>query len=154
MSTRSFVRALGGFAVALALLGAGCGGSDGGSPSAEPTKVDAAQTYRDQLADIVSGPDDARGSYHDAPAGELTTVASARQLARASRAAAREIEELKPAAGLNDLHEDLAEKYRQWAAALDREVDRKPVSTARIGDVVRDYGKAADGVYEQILIAP
>jgi len=90
----------------LALLGAGCGGSDDGSPSAgsQTTKVavvESSQTYRDQLANIVWQPDDARRNFHDAPPGELT-LASARQLARASRAAAREIDELKPAAGLND----------------------------------------------------
>jgi hypothetical protein len=159
MSKRRLVRAVWGVAAALALLGAGCGGSDDTSPSAESQTtnaavVDSSQTYRDQLADIVSRPDAARRNYHDAPPGELTTLASARQLARASRAAAREIEELTPAAGLNDLNGDLAEKYRRWAAALDREVVRRPVSTARIGDVVREYGKAADDVYEQILIAP
>jgi hypothetical protein len=158
MSTRRLVRALWGIAAALALLGAGCGGSDDGSSSAESqsTKaavVESSQTYRDQLANIVWGPDDARRNFHDAPTGELT-LASARQLARASRAAAREIEGLTPAAGLNDLNGDLAEKYRRWAAALDREVVRRPISTARLGDVVREYGKAADVVYEEILIAP
>jgi hypothetical protein len=142
----------------LALLGAGCGGSDDGSPSAESqaTKVavvESSQSYRDQLAGIVSGPDDARRNFHDAPLGE-PTLAAARQLARTSRAAAREVEELTPAAGLNDLNGDLGKKYRRWAAALDRELVRKPVSTGRLGDVVREYGKAADIVYEQILIAP
>ena len=159
MSTRPLVRALWGVAAALALLGAGCGGSDDASPSAESQTTKAAvvgssQTYRDQVADIVSRPDEARRNYYDAPPGELTTLASARELARASRAAAQEIEELTPAAGLDDLNGDLAEKYRRWAAALDREVLRRPVSTARVGDVVRDYGKAADHVFEQILIAP
>ena len=62
------------------------------------------------------------------------------------------IESLTPAAGLNDLNRDLAARYRLWAAALEREVHRKPVSTARIDDVVRENGKAADAVYEQILI--
>ena len=158
VSTGRLVLGLWGVAAALALLGAGCGGSDDGSPSAESQTgkaavVESSQTYRDQLANIVWQPDDARRNFHDAPPGELT-LASARQLARASRAAAREIEELTPAAGLNDLNGDLAEKYRRWAAALDREVLRKPVSTARLGDVVREYGKAADVVYEQILVAP
>lgn len=141
----------------MVLLGAGCGGSDDGSPSAEsqattPAVIESSQTYRDQLADIVWGPDDARRNFHDAPAGEQT-VTSARQLARASRAAARDIEELTPAAGI-DLNRDLAEKYRRWAAVLERELHRKPVSMGRLGDVVREYGKAADDVYEQILIAP
>jgi hypothetical protein len=145
-------------ATALALLGAGCGGSDDGSAIAESQTttaavVESSQAYRDQLADIVWGPDDARRNYHNAPLGGLT-VTSARQLARASRAAARKIEELTPPAGLNDLNRDLAEKYRRWAAALEREVLRKPVSTGPLGDVVREYGKAADDVYEQILIAP
>jgi hypothetical protein len=158
VSTRRLVRALWGVAAALALLGAGCGGSDDGSPSAESQAakaavVDSSQTYRDQLADIVSGPDDARRNFHDAPLGE-PTLAAARQLARASRVAARRIEELTPAGGLDDLNGDLAEKYRRWAAALDRELLRKPVSTALLGDAVREYGKAADVVYEEILIAP
>jgi hypothetical protein len=140
------------------LLGAGCGGSDDGSSSAESQTakvavVGSSQAYRDQLAGIVSGPDDARRNFHDAPLGE-PTLAAARQLAQASRAAARRIEALTPAAGLNDLNGDLAGKYRRWSAALDRELLRKPVSTARLGDVVREYGKAADVVYEQILIAP
>ena len=99
------------------------------------------------------GPDDARRNFHDAPPGELT-LAAARQLASASRVAARQIEELTPTAGLSDLNADLAEKYRRWAAALDRELLRKPVSTALLGDAVREDGKAADVVYEQILIAP
>ena len=158
MSTRRLVRALWVVAAALALFGAGCGGGDDESRSADSQTANAAviessQTYRDQLADIVLGPDDARRNFHDAPPGELT-LAWARQLASASRAAARRIDELTPAAGLNDLNDDLAEKYRRWAAALDRELLRKPVSTARLGDAVRDYGKAADVVYEQILIAP
>ena len=158
MSTRRLVRALWGIAAALVLLGAGCGGSDDSSQSAEsPTTkaalIESSQTYRDQLAEIVGRPDEARRSFHDAPPGELT-LASARRLARASRAAAREIEELTPTAGFDDLNAGLAEKFRRWAAALDREVLRGPVSTARLGDVVREYGKAADVVYEQILVAP
>lgn len=143
----------------MALLGAGCGGSDEGSLSAESQKakaavVESSQAYRDRLAAIVSRPDEARRNFHDAPPGVLALASSARQLARASRAAARKIEDLTPAPGLNDLNSDLAEKYRQWATALDREVIRRPVSTARLGDVVREYGKAADVVFEQILIAP
>ncbi len=158
MSTRRLVRALWGVAAALVLLGAGCGGSDDGSSSAESQTAKAAvvgssQAYRDQLAGIVSGPDDARRSFHDAPLGE-PTLAAARQLAHASGAAASRIEALTPTAGLDDLNGDLAEKYRRWSAALDRELHRKPVSTARLGDVVREYGKAADVVYEEILIAP
>lgn len=109
--------------------------------------------YRDELADIVSQPDEARKNFHNAPPGELT-LASARELASASRAAARRIEGLTPAAGLEDMNRDLAEKYRLWAAALDRELLRKPVSTLRLGGAVREDGKAADDVYEQILIAP
>jgi hypothetical protein len=141
----------------LVLLGAGCGGSDDGSPSAESqtakaAAVESSQAYRDRLAEIVSQPDEARRSFHDAPLGELT-LAAARQLASASHAAARKIEKLTPTAGLNDLNGNLAEKYRRWATALERELLRKPVSTARLGDVVREYGKAADVVYEQILIA-
>jgi hypothetical protein len=115
--------------------------------------VESSQTYRDELADIVSQPDDARRNFHNAPPGELT-LASARELASASRAAARRIEGLTPAAGLEAMNRDLAEKYRRWAAALDRELLRKPVSTQRLGDAVREDGKAADDVYEQILIAP
>jgi hypothetical protein len=158
MSTRRLVRALWGVAAAVALLGAGCGGSDDGSSSAQSQTAKAAviessQAYSDQLAGIVSGPDDARRNFHDAPLGE-PTLAAARQLAGASRAAARRIEGLTAAASLNDLNGDLAEKYRRWAAALDRELLSKPVSTGRLGDVVREYGKAADVVYEQILIAP
>jgi hypothetical protein len=142
----------------LVLVGAGCGGSDDRSPSAESPKtaavvVDSSQTYRDQLADIVTQPDNARRNFHNAPPGELT-LASARQLASAAGTAARKIEELTPAAGLENLNRDLAEKYRRWAAALDRELGRKPVSTRRLGDAVREYGKAADEVYEQILVAP
>ena len=158
MSKRSLVRASWGVAAALVLLGAGCGGSDDKSPSAESPKtaavaVESSQAYRDKLADIVSQPDEARKNFHNAPLGELTLV-SARELASASRAAARRIEGLTPAAGLEDMNRDLAEKYRLWAAALDRELLRKPVSTLRLGDAVREDGKAADDVYEQILIAP
>ena len=156
LSRRRFLQAAGGTALAGAL--AGCGGSDEESPSAESLQtaavaVESSQTYRDELADIVSQPDDARRNFHNAPPGELT-LASARELASASRAAARRIDGLTPAAGLEDLNRDLAEKYRRWAAALDRELLRKPVSTRRLGDAVREDGKAADDEYEQILIAP
>ena len=158
MNRRSLVRASWAVAAALVLLGTGCGGSDEESPSAESLQtaavaVESSQTYRDELADIVSQPDDARRNFHNAPPGELT-LASARELASASRAAARRIDGLTPAAGLEDLNRDLAEKYRRWAAALDRELLRKPVSNRRLGDAVREDGKAADDVYEQILIAP
>lgn len=158
MSRRCLVRAPWCVAAALVLLGAGCGGSDDKFTSAESPKtaavvVESSQTYRDQLAEVVSQPDDARRNFHNAPPGDLT-LAAARQLASASRAAARKIEELTPAAGLDDVNRDLAGKYRRWAAALDRELLRKPVSTRRLGDAVREYGKAADDVYEQILIAP
>jgi hypothetical protein len=155
MRTRGLVRALWGVAAVLACVG--CGGSDDGSGVTEPKTtavlVESSQAYRDQLASIATGPDEARRSYHNASLGE-PTVAAARELARASRTAARKLDELTPASGLEDLHRDLAEKYRRWAAALEREVLRKPVSTSRLGDVVREYGKAADDVYEQILIAP
>jgi hypothetical protein len=123
------------------------------SQTTKAAVVESSQAYRDQLADIVGRPDEARKNFHDAPIGDLT-LASAGQLARASRAAAREIDELTPASGFDDLNGELAEKFRRWAAALDREVLRRPVSTARLGDVVREYGKAADAVYEQILVAP
>jgi hypothetical protein len=155
VSRRCLVAALWGLAAASALLGAGCGGSDDGSSAESQTAAAAvvsSQTYRDKLASIVLGPDDARRNFHDAPPGEQT-VSSGRELVRASRAAAREIDELTPPAGLG-LNGDLAEKYRRWAAALERELLRKPVSMGRLGDVVREYGKAADDVYEQILIAP
>jgi hypothetical protein len=158
VSRRSLVRAPWFVAAALVLLGAGCGGSDDKSPSAESPKtaavvVESSQTYRDQLAEVVSQPDQARRKFHNAPPGELT-LAAAGELASASRAAARKIEELTPAAGLDETNRDLAGKFRRWAAALDRVLLRKPVSTRRLGDAVREYGKAADDVYEQILIAP
>jgi hypothetical protein len=158
VNTRFLVRALWGVAATVVLLCVGCGGGGDGSALADSQTsaaplVESSQAYRDELAEIVSGPDEARRNYHNASLGEAT-VTSAWQLARASRAAAHQIEELTPAAGLNDLNRDLAEKYRRWAAALEREVLRKPVSTRRLGDVVREYGKAADDVYEQILIAP
>jgi hypothetical protein len=156
MRVRGLVGAL--WAVAAVLACVGCGGSDDGSGVPEPgttaaALVESSQAYRDQLASIVAGPDEARRSYHNASLGE-PTVTAAKELARASRAAARELDELTPAAGLEDLHRDLADKYRRWSSALEREALRKPVSTSRLGDVVREYGKAADDVYEQILVAP
>jgi hypothetical protein len=159
MSTHFLVRGLLGVAAALALLGAGCGGGDDQVPSADsqtatPELVgDSSQTYRDQVTAIVRVTDDARSDFRGAPPGE-PQVTSARQLARASRAAAREVDELTPPGGLNDLNRDLAGRYRRWAAGLERELHRKPVSTGRLGDVVREQGKATDHVYEQILIAP
>ena len=143
-------------AASLTLLGAGCGGSDDGSPSAGPqttpaVAADSSQAYRDRLTDIVRQHDDARGSFR-AARGEQT-VTAAQQLARGSRTAAHDVDALTPPAGL-DLHGDLVEKYRRMAAALERELLRKPVSTERLGDVAREYGKAADHVYEEILIAP
>jgi hypothetical protein len=140
----------------LALLGAGCGGDGSSSAESQTTAAvigNSSQAYRDQVTAIVRVTDEARGNYRGAPTGE-PLVRSARQLARASRAAAREVDGLTPPAGLNDLDRDLARKYRRWAAVLERELLRKPVSTGRLGDVVREYGKATDHVYEQILIAP
>ena len=113
----------------------------------------SSQTYRDHVTAIVRVTDEARGDFRGAPAGPLL-ASSARQLARASRAAAHDVDELSPPPGFNDLNRDLAERYRRWAAALERELLLKPVSAARLGDVVREYGKAADNSYEQILVAP
>lgn len=62
-------------------------------------------------------------------------------LPRASRAAAREIDELTPAAGLNELNADLAERYRRWAAALDREVLRSPSRRRRSATWYASTGK-------------
>ena len=147
-------RSLWALAAVLALLGAGCGSDDGASSAgsqAPAVVADSSQAYRDQLADIVRRHDDARGSFRGARGEE--TVTAARQLASASRATASEVEGLEPPAGL-DLNRDLAGRYRQLAAALERELLRKPVSTERLGDFAREYGKAADSVYEEILIAP
>ena len=158
MRARSLVCVVGGLAAAVALVGAGCGGGESESASAASEATSAAavepsQAYRDQLATVVAGPDGARHTFHEAPPGPLTETL-AQDLATASRTAARELDELTPPGGLADLNRELAERYRRWATALEGELARKPISTSRLGDAVREYGKAADSVYEQILIAP
>jgi hypothetical protein len=147
-------RALLAVALALALLAGGCGNDENGSPAAGAGTAATAGSdeYREQVVAIVNRTDDLRRDFHNAPPGQ-ETVKSARQLARASRAAARDIDKLRPPASLVDLGRRMAENYRQWAAKIDPELARKPVSMVRLSDVVRKYGKLVDDVYEEILIA-
>jgi hypothetical protein len=141
-------------AAALALVGAGCGGGNSSSPEpSTTTSVESSQAYLDQVTAIVRGTDSARGDFRGATPGE-STVLAARQLVRASEAAAADLDELTPPANFNGLNQGLARKFRRLAAALDKELARNPVSMSRLGDVVREYGKASDDVYEQILITP
>ena len=139
----------------MALLAAGCGGG-GDSSSPEPsttTTVESSQAYIDQVTAIVTSTDNVRGVFRGAAAGE-PTVTAAEQLVLASRKAAGDIEELTPPANAIGLNRSLARRFRRLAAALEQELARKPVSMSRLGDVVREYGKASDSVYEQILIIP
>lgn len=139
---------------ALALLGAGCGGSDSSSPksSATPT-VEPSQAYVDEVTAIVRSTDNVRGVFRGAAAGE-PTVTAAEQLILASRTAAGELEEVTPPANFEALNVNLARKFRRLAAALEKELARKPVSMSGLGDVVREYGQATDHVYEEILVTP
>ena len=154
MTKKTITFTLCGAAAALALLGAGCGGSDSSSP--EPpttTSVESSQAYVDQVTAIVRSTDNVRGVFRGAAPGE-PTVTAAEQLVLAAQAAAVDLDELKPPESLNALNQSLARKFRRFAAALDQELARKPVSMSRLGDVVRDYGKASDNVYEEILVTP
>ena len=154
MTSKTLAFTLCGVAAALALVGAGCGGSDSSSPkSSTTTSVESSLAYVDQVTAIVQGTDNARGAFRGAPPGESTVIA-ARQLVLASEAAAGDIEELTPPASLNSLNQALARKFRRLAAALEQELARKPVSMSRLGDVIREYGQASDKVYEEILITP
>ena len=154
MTKKTLAFTLCGAAAALALLSAGCGGSDSSSPkSSTTTSVDSTQAYVDQVTAIVRSPDNVRGVFRGAAAGE-PTVTAAEQLVLAAQAAAIDLDELTPPENLNALNQYLARKFRRFAAALEQELARKPVSMSRLGDVVRDYGKASDNVYEEILIAP
>lgn len=154
MTKKTLTFTLCGAAAALALLGAGCGGSDSSSP--EPpttTSVESSQAYVDQVTAIVRSTDNVRGVFRGAAPGE-PTVTAAEQLVLAAQTAAVDLDELTPPESLNALNQSLARKFRRFAAALDQELARKPVSMSRLGDVVRDYGKASDNVYEEILVTP
>ena len=146
MTKKTLTFTLCGAAAALALLGAGCGGSDSSSP--EPpttTSVESSQAYVDQVTAVVNF----LLSMQKEP-----TVTAAEQLVLAAQKAAVDLDELTPPESLNALNQSLARKFRRFAAALDQELARKPVSMSRLGDVVRDYGKASDNVYEEILVTP
>jgi hypothetical protein len=141
--------------LALALLAGGCGNDENRSPAARAgteTTAGPSDEYREQVVAIVSRTDEARGNFRGAPPGQ-ELVQSAKRLAGASRAAASNVDKLRPPASHAALGRQLAENYRLWAAKLDAELGRKHVSMVRLGDIVREYGQRVDHVYEEILIA-
>ena len=143
-------------ALALVFLAGGCGNDDNGSPSAAAETVASASPadeYRDQVTAIVRRSDEARGNFRGASS-TPDLVKAAHQLALTSRAAASDVEKLDPPPSYAPLGAKLAEKYRLWAAKLEAEAGRKPVSTERLADVVRNYGKLVDFAYDYILVAP
>ena len=144
-----------GAATALALLAAGgCSGSDSSAPEpSTTTAVESSQAYVDQVTAIVRSTDNARGAFRGAAPGE-PTVTAAEQLVLAIQAAAVDVDELTPPARARALNMSLARKFRRFAAALEQELARKPATMSRLGDIVREYGKASDDVYEQILMSP
>jgi hypothetical protein len=154
--TLSTCRLLVALALALALSAGGCGGDDNSSPDAgagTTTTAGSADEYRAQVEAIVRRSDEARGSWHGAAGGQ-ESVEAARRLAGTARLAARDVDALQPPESLAQLNGELAKNYRLWAAKLEAELKRKQVSTARLGDVVREYGQRVDSAYEEILIAP
>ena len=94
--------------------------------------------------------DEARGSWHGAATGE-ESLEAAQRLAGTARLAAQDVDALQPPEDLAKLNSQVAKNYRLWAAKLEAELARKHVSTARLGDVVREYGQRVDSAYEQIL---
>jgi hypothetical protein len=143
-------------ALALALLAGGCGGDDNGSPNAgadTTTTAGSADEYRAQVEEIVRRSDNARGNWHGAAGGQ-EALDAAERLAGTARLAAQDVDGLQPPDSLAELNAELAKSYRLWQAKLEAELKRKQVSTARLGDVVREYGQRVDSAYEQILIAP
>lgn len=154
MSRSALTLTLCGATAALALLGAGCGGGDSSSPKSSTTAtVESSQAFVDEVTAIVRSTDNVRGVFRGAAPGE-PTVTAAEQLVLASRTAAGELEELTPPASFKALNGTLARKFRRLAAALQKELARKPVSMSGLDDVVREYGQATDGVYEEILVTP
>jgi hypothetical protein len=142
--------------LALALLAGGCGGDEKESPAAgagTTTTAGSADEYRAEVEAIVRRSDEARGSFHGAPAGD-ETVKAAERLAGTARLAARDVDALRPPENLAELNSELAKSYRLWAAKLEAELKRKHVSMARLGDVIREYGQQVDSAYEEILVAP
>src|SRR5215217_7222619 len=141
-------------AVAMTLAVGGCG-DDEKSASPPRTTASAASTsqqYRDQLAPIQQRGNDARSTYHHAPSGETSEITkAARQLARASAALARDVARLRAPPALADVNRRLRENYREQAAEVERELDRKPVSTERLGDIIRKHEKASDDLYQEVL---
>ena len=98
---------------------------------------------------------DARSAYHHAPAGDASKIAKAAGgLAGASAATARDVAQLRPPTNLEDLNRRLSENYRQQTSEIERVLDRKPLLTGRLGDVIRKHEKASDDLYQQILTAP
>jgi hypothetical protein len=143
-------------ALGLTLVAGGCGGDEKESPAAgaeTTTTAGSTDEYRAQIEAIVRRSDEARGGWHAAAAGE-ESLEAARRLAGTARLAGQDVEALQPPESLAKLNSQVAKGYRLWAAELDAELARKQVSTARLGDVVREYGQRVDSAYEQILIAP
>jgi hypothetical protein len=149
-------RAILAVALALALVVGGCGGDDNESSAAAAgttTAAGSADAYRAQVEEIVRRSDGARGSWRGTR-GAKEAVDAAEQLAGTARLAAQDVDRLQPPESLAELNGELAKSYRLWQAKLEAELKRKQVSTARLGDVVREYGQRVDSAYEQILIAP
>ncbi len=158
MTPKGRLRSVTAVAVASALAFAGCGGNDeesGPSPTSTAAVANPSQDYRDRLVPILQRATDARSTYHHAPAGDASQIAkAARRLARASAATARDIAQLRPPMKLEDLNRRLSENYQQQTSEIEAELDHKPLSTGRLGDVIRKHEKASDDLYQQILTAP
>ena len=153
---RSTTRLLLAASLALTLVAGGCGGDEKESPAAAAgttATAGSSDEYRAQVEAIVRRSDEARGSWHGAPSGE-ESLAAARRLVGTARLAGQDVDALQPPGNLAKLNGQMAKNYRLWAAKLEAELKRKQVSTARLGDVVREYGQRVDSAYEQILIAP
>ena len=135
---------------------AGCGDDEQPSPAAGTQAAgESSKAYRDAVAPVVASVDQARGLYHDVPAGQKEALAERAQgLAQRAQKAAADLRALEPPPSLRNANSRLADVYAALAAELERAAAAAPLSSSKLGDVVREHEQAAGTVYDEILTAP
>ena len=135
---------------------AGCGDDEQPSPAPGAQAAgESSQAYRDAVAPVVASVDQARGLYHDVPAGQKEALAERAQgLAQKAQGAAADLRELEPPSSLRSANSRLADAYTAFATELEKAAAAEPLSTSELGDVVREHEQAAATVYDEILASP
>jgi hypothetical protein len=143
--------------VAVVALGAAaCGGeksaaSTATTPETAATGANPVPDYLAQLDSIKVRADDARSDYHNAPLGE-PTLEAARDLAEIAGEVADELEGLEPPPSHADLHARMIDTFREPKTAIDAVLARTPVSTDRLGNVIREHWKILDDLHDEMLV--